>query len=170
MHPLSDSITPLSRLQLKLCQVRGCGNVEDLFYESGMDKFWTASADSRLDVIFGQAVTIDSLTIRIKSNQNWPTSIRVLTTGDGNLFLFQVEVALQPINLVIIICLFQKFLTFSAASLETNVTLNNLPQHRGLRLIIRNAYYEHEILDIKMAFYGTYGSKTKEDFGIFLRN
>ncbi|VDK32898.1 unnamed protein product [Taenia asiatica] len=103
---VGDSIAPLSRLKLKLCQVRGCGNVKDLFYESGMDNFWTARADSRLD----------------------------------------------------------KSLTFYATSLETNVTLNNLPQHRGLRLIIKNAYYEHETLDIKMAFYGTYGLKMEGDF------
>ncbi|KAL5111586.1 hypothetical protein TcWFU_002491 [Taenia crassiceps] len=147
-NEIRDSITSLSHLQLKLCQVRGCGNVEDLLYESGMDKFWTTYAGSRLDVLFGQSFTVDSLVIRIKSNQNWPTSIRVLTTGDGDLFLFRVE----------------KFLTFSSASLETHVNLNNLPQHRGLRLIIKNTYHEHETLEIKMAFYGTYGLKMKGDF------
>ncbi|KAL5963096.1 hypothetical protein TSMEX_009174 [Taenia solium] len=60
----------------------------------------------------------------------------------------------------------EKSLTLYATPLETNVTLNNLPQHRGLRLIIKNAYYEHETLDIKMAFYGTYGLKMKGDFDL----
>ncbi|VDM31522.1 unnamed protein product [Hydatigera taeniaeformis] len=147
---VGDAIAPLSHIHLRLCQVRGCGNVEDLFYESGMDKFWNARADSRLDILFGQSVTIDILTIRIKSKQNWPTSMHVLTTGDGNSFLFQVE----------------KSLAFPAAALETNVSLNSLPQHRGLRLIIKNAYYEHENLDIKMAFFGTYGLKMMGDFDL----
>ncbi|VDD77054.1 unnamed protein product [Mesocestoides corti] len=146
-------------LRLKPCQVRvfgAPGDFGDILLHSDATRYWTTHARGgyykafrSVTVLFGRVFHISDITLKLKENaNNTPRSLDLDGTRDGKSFFFLRKVGVA----------------FQSNSLETNITLTNLPGVRGLRLTLRDLLYDDEVVHIKMGFFGSLESQAQNDF------